>query len=188
MELKAWGDESILTHAVPRPRYMLGVCLCDFEEETTRAKLQEIKPLHSSKLHWREMTKIQHQASIQALTDFPFQYVVVTTSMGDLSRAERARGKCFETLLPLLEFHYHINSLIMESREKHQNAHDKLIISGLHSRQFINQLRVTFKPGAEDARLWLPDQMLGLLNEIKLESTSFTEPMKIDIIDTELCV
>ncbi|WEV69990.1 hypothetical protein OZX73_03790 [Bifidobacterium sp. ESL0775] len=164
MELKAWGDESILTHATPYPIYMLGVCICSLDEDSVRKTLDLIKPAHASKLHWRAITESQQKQSCSMLQHLPLQNVIVSISMSGLTRTERARRKCFEVLLPILENEYEIKVLTMESRERHQDIRDLKMIDGLRSRKFINDLHINFVPGANDARLWLPDQMLGIYN------------------------
>lgn len=66
-----------------------------------------------------------------------------------------------ETLLPVLEREYSVDRLVLERRDKAQDARDIRFIDALRSRRFIDSIRVDLVAGAADARLWLPDQLLG---------------------------
>lgn len=187
MELKAWGDESMLVSPSSNLTYLLGVCLCELDEAKVRNTLGLIKPPQSSKLHWYEMSDFQRSRTTKILSSLPLQSIIISTTVSTRAKEERARHKCFESLLPLLEHKYDVHSLTMESRESHQNARDIRLIDGLRSRKFINDLHVDFIPGSQDARLWLPDQLLGIYNSTQGKSPKNEFPFEIDINDLGFC-
>ena len=80
-------------------------------------------------------------------------------------RAERARRKCMEVLLPILEARG-VNNLVCESRDEHQDVLDFQFVQALRSRKIITpRLRVDSVSGRSDARLWIPDQILGAIGD-----------------------
>lgn len=100
--------------------------------------------------------------SIDAIATMQLEHVIVAAvPMDHWNTIERARRKCLESLLPLLEMEYAVDTLILERRETSQDRNDIRFIDGLRSRGFISTIRVDLKAGETDARLWLPDQLLG---------------------------
>lgn len=61
----------------------------------------------------------------------------------------------------MLEREYSVDRLVLERRDKAQDARDIRFIDALRSRRFIDSIRVDLVAGAADARLGLPDQLLG---------------------------
>ena len=158
----AWGDESVRKSNVPEPMYLMGACLCDLDEDFTRSRLDTVKPRNASKLHWRDMQPKLRFKAIDAISGLGLTHVIVAAiPLGDWNTAERARRKCLETLLPVLEREYAVDRLVLERRDKAQDARDIRFIDALRSRRFIDSIRVDLVAGASDARLWLPDQLLG---------------------------
>lgn len=80
-----------------------------------------------------------------------------------------------ELLLPTLEYEYDVDYLVMESREPHQDSKDLTFIQGIRSRHIINRIRVDFEPGDSDARLWIPDQILGAIGDTRNGNIDFSE-------------
>ena len=108
---------------------------------------------HAAKLRFK---------AIDAISGLGLTHVIVAAiPLGDWNTAERARRKCLETLLPVLEREYSADRLVLERRDKAQDARDIRFIDALRSRRFIDSIRVDLVAGAADARLWLPDQLLG---------------------------
>ena len=107
--------------------------------------------------------------------DVPAYYMGVAAIPLDGSvSSERARRKCLELLLPVLEYEYGVNRLVLEARESHQDDRDLDFARGIRSRHIIETLRVDFKPGNEDARLWIPDQVLGALGDTRNGTMDFS--------------
>ena len=158
----AWGDESVRKTNMPEPMYLMGACICDIEEQLVRSQLELIKPRNASKLHWRDMRPAVRNKAIDAIDQLKLRHVIVAAvPLDDWSTSELARRKCLETLLPLLEQEYQIDRFVLEQRDKAQNAKDIRFVDAMRSRKFIQSIRVDLLPGASDARLWLPDQLLG---------------------------
>lgn len=92
-----------------------------------------------------------------------------------MNTAERARRKCLERLLPLLETEYNVDTLVLERREISQDRNDIRFIDGLRSRRFIGPIRVELCAGETDARLWLPDQLLGAYGDAQAGTGRYDE-------------
>lgn len=153
----AWGDESVRKSNVPESMYLMGACVCDLDEDFTRSRLNTVKPRNASKLHWRDMQPKLRFKAIDAISGLGLTHVIVAAiPLGDWNTAERARRKCLETLLPVLEREYSVDRLVLERRDKAQDARDIRFIDALRSRRFIDSIRVDLVAGAADARLWLP--------------------------------
>ena len=158
----AWGDESVRRTGVPSPMYLMGACVCDDTENATRQRLSLLKPKGAKKLHWRDMRPPLRGKVIDAMDLMNLDHVIVAAvPMNRWNTAERARRKCLERLLPLLETEYGVGTLVLERREASQDRNDIRFIDGLRSRGFIGTIRVELRAGETDARLWLPDQLLG---------------------------
>lgn len=100
----AWGDESVRKTGVPSPMYLMGACVCDDAETLTRQRLTSLKPKGAKKLHWRDMRPSLRGKVIDAIDAMHLDHVIVAAvPMDRWNTAERARRKCLEHLLPLLE-------------------------------------------------------------------------------------
>ena len=164
----AWGDESIRKTGVPSPMYLMGACVCDDDEILTRRKLGSLKPKNARKLHWRDMRPALRSKVIDAIDAMNLDHVIVAAvPMSHWNTAERARRKCLERLLPLLEAEYGVETLVLERREVSQDQNDIRFIDGLRSRGFIGTIHVRLQAGEDDARLWLPDQLLGAYGDAR---------------------
>ncbi|WP_250236468.1 hypothetical protein [Bifidobacterium longum] len=125
---------------------------CDLDEDFTRSRLNTVKPRNASKLHWRDMQPKLRFKAIDAISGLGLTHVIVAAiPLGDWNTAERARRKCLETLLPVLEREYSVDRLVLERRDKAQDARDIRFIDALRSRRFIDSIRVDLVAGAADA-------------------------------------
>lgn len=173
--LVAWGDESVRTQGQDVPAYYMGVCICNLEEVDVHRMLTTVTKRHVPKLHWRDMTPSEKRKSIPIIERLALSHIVVAAIPLDGSvSSERARRKCLELLLPVLEYEYGVNRLVLEARESHQDDRDLDFARGIRSRHIIETLRVDFKPGNEDARLWIPDQVLGALGDTRNDTMDFS--------------
>lgn len=160
--MTAWGDESVRKSNVPEPMYLMGACICDLDEKVTRSCLDSIKPKNADKLHWRDMQSKLRSQAIEAISGLGLTHIIVAAvPLNKWNTAERARRKCLEKLLPILENEYSVDMLVLEQRDKAQDDKDIRFIDALRSRKFISTIRVKHIAGRADARLWLPDQLLG---------------------------
>ena len=162
MGTTAWGDESIRKTSAGHLLYLIGTSICPIEEECMREAFDAVRPKNATKLHWKDMTGKQRRQSLEIISRFAFRHYVVQTRLAaHVNNMERARRKCLEHLLPLLEQQESVEHLILETRDIAQNRRDIAFIQALRSRKFIGKLHVDIIPGAQDARLWVPDQVLG---------------------------
>ena len=114
----AWGDESVRKTGVPSPMYLMGACVCDDTETETRQRLALLKPKGARKLHWRDMRPSLRGKVVDAMAAMDIDHVIVAAvPMSQWNTAERARRKCLERLLPLLETEYNVDTLVLERRE-----------------------------------------------------------------------
>ena len=63
----------------------------------------------------------------------------------------------------------------IERREISQDRNDIRFIDGLRSRRFIGPIRVELCAGETDARLWLPDQLLGAYGDAQAGTGRYDE-------------
>ncbi|WP_236029277.1 hypothetical protein [Bifidobacterium miconisargentati] len=130
--------------------------------------MTSLKPKGAKKLHWRDMRPSLRGKVIDAIDAMHLDHVIVAAvPMDHWNTAERARRKCLEHLLPLLETEYGVDTLVLERREASQDRNDIRFIDGLRSRGFISAIRVELQAGETDARLWLPDQLLGAYGDAR---------------------
>lgn len=172
-DLIAWGDESIQTQGAAPPAYYLGVCICTCEEVEVRRRLLPAVRKGVRKMHWRDMTPKEKRKSIQLIDALSIPHIVVEAAPLDGTiHPERARRKCLECLLRVLEQEYGVTRLVLEAREASQDRRDLECVMGFRRSHLINELRVDFAPGPSDARLWIPDQVLGLIGDMRRGSLS----------------
>lgn len=186
-ELIAWGDESVQRQGGIAPTYYVGVCICGLEEDEVRRRL--LTPIRKKipKLHWRDMTPSEKRRSIPVVESLSLPHIVAAAAPLDNIKPDRARHKCLERLLPELELQYGVTRLVMESREATQDERDLACVRGLRSRGFIRRLRVDFMPGESDARLWIPDQVLGAIGDAKRGGESYSGLIaSVHMLDVDL--
>ncbi|WEV47592.1 hypothetical protein OZX62_04820 [Bifidobacterium sp. ESL0690] len=141
---------------------MIGVSICNLEESTVRSQFKKAKLLKGKKVHWYDMDSREHEKSISLINGLKLHHVSISAEpLLKTMRPERARRKCLETLLPILEIQYGVTHLFMESRNVKQDHNELRFIQTLHAKQFVRALRYELLPGGSDSRLWLPDQILG---------------------------
>ena len=149
----AWGDESVRKTGVPSPMYLMGACVCDDTETETRQRLALLKPKGARKLHWRDMRPSLRGKVVDAMAAMDIDHVIVA----------------------LLETEYNVDTLVLERREISQDRNDIRFIDGLRSRRFIGPIRVELCAGETDARLWLPDQLLGAYGDAQAGTGRYDE-------------
>ena len=159
----AYGDESVRMTGSP-PFYMLGVAILSNAESKQADKLKDIMPGGSKKLHWRDMTKRLQRESLCLLAQIEHSNLVVIASPLMGNKQERARRKCLEVLLPILE-ERQINSLVLESRSQRADENDIAFVKYTKGSHLINSIKVTHKEGSEEPCLWIADQVLGAMGD-----------------------
>ena len=89
--------------------------------------------------------------------------IIVAAPM-NIHKQERARRKCLESLLPVLE-RDGVDRLVMESRNELADRRDVELASALRSRRLVSMLRIEHARGELDPRLWYPDLVLGAFGD-----------------------
>ncbi len=126
----------------------MGACVCDDTETETRQRLALLNLKGARKLHWRDMRPSFRGKVVDAMAAMDIDHVIVAAvPMSQWNTAERARRKCLERLLPLLETEYNVDTLVLERREISQDRNDIRFIDGLRSRRFIGPIRVELCAG-----------------------------------------
>ncbi len=161
----AWGDESMRQNANPRMYLMCATVFGEGSEEGLEA-LVRAKPRSMRKLHWRDLTSRAKPAVVEAMAQIPQWSTVVVATPLNLARQERGRRKALEVLLPALE-ERGVTQLNLESRWVQEDQFDIDMVRALRSRRVIRDIRVDHVSSDErDARLWMPDQVLGAVGDI----------------------
>ena len=165
-KIVAWGDESARMRHKP-PIYLL--CASIFEEgsEEGLRELAKAKPAGMRKLHWHDLDVKEKVRSLEAISRIPhWNMVAICSPMPIGPRQERARRKCFERLLPQLE-ERGVDLLRLESRWKQEDQADVDMVHALRNRKMIERIRIEHvRPDAGEARLWVPDQILGAIGDM----------------------
>lgn len=190
--LSAWGDESILISADP-PLYLLAASV--FEEDVCAAieTLESIKPAGAKKLHWRSMTDKQKAHSIEAISTVGHQTTIVAASPLRGIKQERARRKCLMSMFVKLE-EMGVSALYLESRQDALDKRDRDCLIFARRANMVKTIDVKHIKGEDDARLWLPDQILGAygenlraLDRTHRWSKSWAKVMEnVDVLDIKL--
>lgn len=158
--ITAWGDESIRTRDVDTPLYLLAACISGKDASDVQQSLGSIKPKHAKKLHWRDMRDSLKRKSIDRIHSMDDTHVIVVGTPLERMRPDRAREKCLQRLLFQLS-QMNVSTLILESRAPSQDKRDVAALFHLQRSGACLGMRVEHLPGDKDARLWIPDQVLG---------------------------
>lgn len=177
--LHAWGDESIRSHGLDAPTYLLGASIVDTDDvDATRDALESLRPTHG-KLHWHDLGRRQRQRVGEAVGALDALHLVVIATPMDLRREERARAVCLERLGWELA-RRDVSLLTLESRASALVARDLRVVEALRGRRVIPKtLRVEHGDPKSEPMLWLPDQLLGMLGE----AMSLKQPLSGSIAD-----
>ena len=164
----AFADESVRIISI-QPMYLLGATIFEDEFDSNIGKLCELKKPSAPKLHWREMGRSAQALSLQVIAGANAVTVVIIAAPVNPRKQERARRKCMEALLPILEKDG-IDELIMESRNDVLDARDREMVSAMKAKGLLNSIMVNHRRGETDPRLWFPDLVLGAYGDIFSES------------------
>lgn len=160
---RAWGDESIRTAQIP-PRYYLAASFYPSTPHNELDQLIRIKPKNAEKLHWMDMNRHLRMNSIRALSDIGMLHTVVVGVGLRGRKQERARRKCLEVLLPLLEARG-IEHLTLESRGNFNDKKDVDMLINLRRSGALSFIDLDHAKGKDDPHLWVPDQLLGAFGD-----------------------
>lgn len=177
--LHAWGDESIRSHGLDAPAYLLGASIVDTDDvDATRDVLDSLRPTHG-KLHWHDLGRRQRALVSEAVGTLRALHLVVVATPMDLHREERARAVCLERLGWELA-HHEVSLLTLEARASALVARDLRVVEALRGRRVIPKtLRVEHGDPKCEPMLWLPDQLFGMFGE----AMSFRRPLPSPMAD-----
>lgn len=167
--LHAWGDESIRSHGLDAPAYLLGASIVDTDDvDATRDVLSSLRPTHG-KLHWHDLNARERTRVIAAIADLEAHHLVMIAAPIDLRREERARALCLERLTWELG-RRDVTQLTLEARSLRLMERDLRLIRALRGRSVLPpSLRVEHGDPEEEPMLWLPDQVLGAFGRARAE-------------------
>jgi hypothetical protein len=91
--LHAWGDESIRSHGLDGPAYLLGASIVDSADaDAVRDRLRSLRGADGRELHWYELDRRHRARVVDVVTTLAASHVVVIARPMDLPKQERARS------------------------------------------------------------------------------------------------
>lgn len=162
----AYGDESVRRSGVPDPVYLLGAYITD-EGQSDLADALSGYVRQGGKLHWRDHVPRTKRAVCKTISKYNANYLVVAASPIPAGKGEeRARQQALYCLSVILDGEFGVNSLVLERRQRTQDEKDKTTIAlAQRNNVLASGFRLTHRFGYEDKRLWVPDQVIGVLGD-----------------------
>ena len=159
----AYGDESIRMAGSP-PFYLLGACFLNASAREMLNGFAGLKPAGAAKLHWRDMPHRLQKQSLEIIAELEIESVVAVGRPLDGRRQERARRKCLEALLGILNARG-TQSLVLESRDSALDHRDLDFVKHARAAHRIGTCTVGHADGKSLPELWLPDQVVGAMGD-----------------------
>jgi hypothetical protein len=161
--LHAWGDESIRSHGLEAPAYLLGASVVDTEDlPATRAVLDGLRPT-KGKLHWHDLDASRRDEVGRVVGSLAAEHLVVIASPTELRRQERARAVCLRHLIWELD-RSGVDGLTLEARPATLMNRDRRVVDGLRAQRAVApRFRLTHGFPDGEPMLWLPDQVIGIV-------------------------
>lgn len=163
--LVAWCDES-MRKVEGEPTYYLLASIERSYDEGAIALLEAAKPSGAKKLHWRDLGLDAQARSLHVIAGMDLQQFCVSARPMNMRKQERARRKCLELLLPLLEA-AGVGMLVLESRNDAQNKMDRELVMSARRKHLITRIDLSHQPGGGQPMLWVPDQVVGALGAVE---------------------
>lgn len=110
------------------------------------------------------MSRKKQRECLQALSGIAYVDLVVVASPLTGYKQERARRKCLESLLPILE-RRGVGRLVLESRRPGSDKLDLDYIEFAKGSRLISDIRIEHKHGAVEPKLWVADLVLGAMGD-----------------------
>lgn len=158
----AYADESMRT-LDGESVYLLGATVFRGDDCQLDA-LVGLKTNGAKKLHWRELGRVVQAKVMRAVSSLTAITTVVIGVPMNPRKQERARRKCLESLIYFL-VDDGIQELVLEARGPALDKRDIQLVDTLKSRGYARNLTVRHRNGADDPRLWVPDQVLGAFGD-----------------------
>ena len=154
----AYADESMRTSG-GESMYLLGATLF-YDENPRLDALVRLKSMGAAKLHWRELGREAQVDVMSAIGGIAAMTTVVVGTPMNPHKQERARRKCLETMIGIL-IGQGVDELVLEARDSKLDRRDVQLMNAIKSKQRGLTFTIRHRRGSEDARLWIPDQVLG---------------------------
>lgn len=148
--------------------YLLGASVIGQDSDLIVDKMEALKPADAKKVHWREMSVRARTNSLELLGGLTHSTTIIVGTPLNGRKQERARRKCLELLLVQLEAN-NIKTIILESRGKTADKKDIDFLLYLRRTDVIHTIDLQHASGKNDARLYIPDQILGAYGDIIAE-------------------
>jgi hypothetical protein len=179
--LTAFADES---GSVPLACYLLGaVILDDISCNNAREVMLDLRLGHG-KIHWHTEGPSRRRKLVEAIADID-HLSIVAVGRGADRRQERARHKCFETLLPELEA-FGVTRAVFETRGAKPDSTDLAKVAACRIRRLITgQIAVEFDDPHREPLLWLPDVVCGALLAEEAGYPAYVELLRDKMLTTE---
>ena len=165
--IEAWGDESVRMTADP-PMYLLGATVLMGDPWHLLDALEMVKPKGAQKLHWRDLGMKAQEQSLGAIVDMLQTATIVVASPLVGNKQERARRKCLQELLMILE-RKGVNYLYLESRNPVADKRDVDFLQYLRRSNAVKSIDIRHVGGRDDIRTSIPDQILGAYVDVSVE-------------------
>lgn len=164
--LHAWGDESIRSHGLDAPAYLLGASIVDTDDADDVRETLLLLRRHGRKLHWRDLSDGERDTVSRTVSTLPALHIVVLAEGIDLRKQERARARCLERLSWTLECEFGVTELTLEQRPATLMRRDRRMVDILKMRSTLStDFRVEHGAPGDEPMLWLPDQVVGAVAE-----------------------
>ncbi len=158
----AFVDETIWAPPTGNGCYVLAASIvAQAELEPARGMLLSLLLSRQRRLHWRDESVPRKRKIAATVTDADARHLVVVGQPMEQAKQERARRKCLEHLLYLLD-DTGVGQVVLEARTARLDARDLALIEALRgSRAIPGSMRVGLQRAATEPLLWLPDVIAG---------------------------
>lgn len=165
LAMLAYVDESYKREGL-EGTYLLGATLLAEEQrERVSSIMLGYKPPRANKLHYVDLGRVAQAKVLQGIGLLPVSTIVVIADRTHYKKQERARRKCLEILLPILE-EGGVDVALLERRNVAQDGKDVQLAKAMRVKRAINHLMIEHVAGEDEPLLWIPDQVLGALRDV----------------------
>lgn len=184
---RCYIDESSTFRSTHSLEYLICAAIVPtVEEDLARTVLNALRLNSQKKLHWHQESPKRKLKIIETISQLNAVSLVVTHSERATKSNERFRRKCLElTYLQLMTLG--VSAGVVESRTPHQDFLDEQHVLALRNKKVIDaQFRIDHVRGAHEPLLWIPDFVLGAVNEKRNGDSRYYELISNRIIFEEM--
>jgi hypothetical protein len=160
----AFVDEAIWVPPEGAGCYILAAAMVEYADlGAVRATLTGLLLPRQRRLHWREESIPRRRKIVAVVAQLEVIHVVVVGAPMDPPRQERARRKCMERLLYLLDA-ADVERVVVESRTALLNERDLTLVESLRGQRVLSdRLRVDTERPSGEPLLWVADVVAGAM-------------------------